>query len=366
MTTELENKIAQHAEAIDEDGQFPEMEFNWMADEGLLDNVLPDKKLDFNLPNTTGLLQLLKQIGRANLAVGRIYEGHINALHLIHLFGNETQKKYWFQLAENNNLFGVWNTQTEKGVTINWQENGKYILNGTKTFCSGGNFINQPLVTGELISPHKRGWQMCIIPINTIAQIKTDNSFWRPIGMKASASFKMDFTGIEIEEKDLLGAPGDYYKQPVFNSGAIRFVAVQVGGAEAIFKATHQCLKLLNRIEDPFQKARFAEMAWLLESANLWLEKAGSNLDKWNNDPQANEKMMAYVGMARTAVEEICIKMMRLSEQSVGSRGLMRPNILERLHRDLTIYLKQPGPDATILGIGNYLFKQPCINDCWD
>lgn len=365
MTSHLEKRIEENAFLIDEDGQFPTREFDWMCQEQLMDIVLPNKELDFNLLKTNGLLQLLKQIGRANLAVGRIYEGHINALHLIHLFGNNEQKIFWYNKAKNNYLFGVWNTQTEQGVTINWQENGKYILNGTKTFCSGGNWIKQPLITGELMSPNKRGWQMCIIPSEKIAEIKIDNSFWKPIGMKASASFKMDFSGIEVEEKDLLGIPGDYYKQPVFSSGAIRFVAVQVGGAEAIFKAAHHTLKTLGRTTDAFQKARFAEMAWLLESANNWIEKAGNKLDVWQNDSSNNDKMIAYIGMARSAVEEICIKIMRLSEQSIGPRGLLRPNILERLHRDLTIYLKQPAPDATILEIGDFLFKQSTINECW-
>lgn len=365
LSTELEKRIAGHASIIDEDGMFPSIEFDLMKEEGLMAICLPGMQLDFDLDKTIDLLYVLKCVGRANLSVGRIYEGHINALELIHLFAGKEQKQQWYKLAKANNLFGVWNTQTEGGVTIELQKNGKYLLTGSKTYCSGGNWIDAPLITAEMISGDRRGWQMCIIPPGEKASIKTDKGFWKPLGMKASASFKMDLTGIEIEGKDLLGLPGDYYLQPFFSSGAIRFAAVQVGGAEAILKATHETLKTLGRSGDVFQKARIAEMSWLLESANLWIEKTGHNLTQWKGDVAAKEKMGAYVGMARSLVEENCIRIMRLSEQCIGSRALMRPHVLERLHRDLTVYLRQPGPDATLVGIGDYLLKQPCINEPW-
>lgn len=70
--------------------------------------------------------------------------------------------------------------------------------------------------------------------------------------------------------------------------------------------------------------------------------------------------------MARTVIEEICLRSMQLSERSVGARGLLRPYALERIHRDLTTYLKQPAPDATLTSIGEYMLNQESTHKLWN
>ncbi|RYE21149.1 MAG: acyl-CoA dehydrogenase, partial [Sphingobacteriaceae bacterium] len=269
LTDQLHQKISENAGLVDAEGAFPEQEFAWIAEAGLLAETIAGPE---NYPvKTASVLQLLKKMGSANLAVGRVYEGHVNALQLIDLYGNELQKKHWFEeVKTGKKLFSVWNTQANDGIKIHDLGDGFYRLEGSKTFCSGSGWIDRPLITGELISPDKKGWQMCIIPTENVKPVAIDSSFWKPFGMRASASFKMDFTGIELQEKDLLGKPDQYYGQPYFSGGAIRFAAVQLGGAEAIFSETQKFLRMLGRTDDAFQRARIAEMAYLIESGNLW------------------------------------------------------------------------------------------------
>ncbi len=355
--------IAANAAGIDREGLYPEADFEWLAEKGLLQTGLPGKLMDFCHPDTPALLQLLKQIGGANLAVGRIYEGHVNALQLVHLYADTAQKQSWFRDAIKNKVFGVWNTQDSEGIQIHDIGNGQYRLQGCKTFCSGAGLLQRPLITGTLISAHKNGWQMCIIPVEKVKDIPVDKSFWKPLGMRASASFRLDFTEIIIDQEDLLGPPDAYYRQPYFSGGAIRFAAVQLGGAEAILKATTNYLLKLDRITDPFQKARVSEMTYLVETGNLWLQSAGKKADAWqSNDP---DKTVAYANMVRTAIEEICIRTMQLAERCVGARGLLQPGPLERIHRDLTLYLRQPATDAALTDIASYVFNQNAADDLW-
>ena len=207
---------------------------------------------------------------------------------------------------------------------------------------------------------------MCIIPTESVQAITQDSSFWQPLGMRASASYRMDFTGVILDEKDLLGTPDSYYQQPYFGGGAIRFAAVQLGGAETMLAETHRFIRGMNRTQDSFQQARLAEMAYLIEAGNLWLNQAGLKTDEWLKTPAQTEEILAYANMVRSAIEEICLRTMQLAERSVGSRGLMRPNALERVHRDLTTYLKQPAPDASLMAIGNYVFNQDTTDGLWD
>jgi alkylation response protein AidB-like acyl-CoA dehydrogenase len=363
----LIGRIAGVASETDNDGTFPEEVFSWLAEAGLLAVTLLGGDLDDQLPNTAGLLQLLKRIGTGNLAVGRVYEGHINALNLISLYATPDQKRAWYDdAAQQHRLFSVWNTQANNGVHIHAVGSGRYVLEGSKTFCSGSGWISRPLVTGELIGAEQTGWQMCIIPTERVKAIPQDTRFWQPLGMRASVSYKLDFTGVELSDDDLLGQPGDYFRQPHFSGGGIRFAAVQLGGAEALFDATRALLVSMNRTDDSFQKTRLAEMAYLIESGNQWIDAAGRKADEWRERGAEADRIVAYANMTRTAIEEICLRVMQLAERSVGARGLMRPLPFERIHRDLTFYLRQPAPDVTLADIGQYVLKNETDgHDLW-
>ncbi len=163
--------------------------------------------------------------------------------------------------------------------------------------------------------------------------------------MRASASFRVDFGGVRIVPDNLLGAPDDYYRQPWFTAGAIRFAAVQLGGAEALFDLTREYLRGLSRTADAHQQTRAGETAILIESGNAWLRGAAQMMDalplNGNRDSAAMDagrvgRLLAYANMTRTAIETICVECMRLCERSVGARGLLRPHAMERIHRDLT------------------------------
>ncbi len=176
---------------------------------------------------------MLKTLGYGNLVVGRIFEGHFNAAQLICEYGNEQQiKRFSIDAFTENHLFGVWNTEAGDGVKIIPAGNGKFRLEGAKIFASGVGFVTRPIVTGRL--PEGGGWQMFVAPMDEI-ETKIDDSWWKPIGMRSSRSFRVDFTGIEITENQLIGKADDYYRQPFFSGGAIRFAAVQLGAAELLF-----------------------------------------------------------------------------------------------------------------------------------
>ena len=355
----LSERMAQHREQQSEEAarRFPEQEFAWLREAGLLSITLPGQPLAFNQAPTARQLQLLKLIGRGNLSVGRIYEGHINALYLIHLFGAPAQRERWYaDVQHGQHLFGVWNTQAHDGVSIVAQGDGHYVLQGAKTFCSGARHVTRPIVPGKLIDEEgqERGWQMAIVPLDEHPEAPVDPSFWKPLGMHASVSHKIDFSGITLTEDDLLGQPNDYHTQPYFSGGAIRFAAVHLGGAEAIFDATRTYLQQLHRTDDPYQRMRLGEMAILIETGNRWIAQAGQQADS----AASPEQIINYANMTRSVIERIGLEVMQLAERCVGARGLLHPQAFARLHADLTTYLRQPAPDIALAQVGQYVGEQ--------
>lgn len=355
--SKLVARLAAQAAQTDVVGAFPTQEFDWLREAGLLTATLPPALggAGLHAPAATGaLLQLLRHVGRGNLAVGRVLEGHLNALLLMQLFGLPDQRVRYAADARAGHLFGVWNTEDPaEGVKLEPLPNGRYRLRGAKTFASGAGHLTRPLITGAL--PGKQGWQLFILPADLQPPV-LDRSFWRPLGMRATASFKADLTGLEIGPADLVGQPGDYYRQPWFGGGAIRFAAVQLGGAEAVFNETRRFLRSLGRTDDPYQRQRLGELAMLIESGGQWLRAAAEHAARPAALSQP-EPTIAYANLVRTAIEDVCLRTLQLAERSVGARGLLQPLPFERLHRDLTHYLRQPAPDGAQADAGRYVLS---------
>ncbi|MEA5598896.1 acyl-CoA dehydrogenase family protein [Rivularia sp. UHCC 0363] len=362
-----------NAANIDKNGAFAQREFELIREADLLTAPLQASfggwGAGFNSDVMSETLMLLKHIGRGNLAVGRVYEGHVNALQLIQTLGSEEQIQKYAQDARMGKVFGVWNAEANDGVKVIPVDTG-YRLEGAKTFCSGAGYVERPFVNGVLPDG---GWQMCIVPMEKVSTV-TDESWWEPPGMKATASFKIDFTGVELSQNDLIAQAGDYYRQPWLTAGVIRFAAVQLGGAEAIFDATREFLRLLQRTEDAYQKQRLGQMAIAIESGNLWLKGAADKIAAYApvfgdyatvKNPQADQ-LVAYTNMVRAAIEQICIDIMQLCERCVGTRGLLPPHPMERLIRDLTLYLRQPAFDIAIANPGEYAAtKTESVHSLW-
>lgn len=364
---EVADFCAENANSVDENGAFPQKEFELIAEVGLLAAPLQadlggwGAGIDANV--TKEVLMLLKHIGRGNLAVGRVYEGHINALQLIQTFGTKEQiAAYAHDARDRHKIFGVWNAEASDGVKIIPLENGRYRLEGCKTFCSGSGYVERPFVNGVLPDGT---WQMCIVPMDEVATV-SDPSWWNPSGMRATASFKVDFSDVELNSSALIGNPGDYYRQPWLSGGVVRFAAVQLGGAEALFDLTRQYLRDLEYTNDPYQRERLGKMAIAIETGNIWLRSSADIIADYapvfggypnQGNPDA-DRLVAYTNMVRTTIEQICIDVMQMCQRSVGTRGLLPPNGMERIIRDLTLYLRQPAFDAALSSVGQYVLNE--------
>ncbi len=367
VANEVADFCFQHAAEVDYEGGFPLEEFARLGEAGLLRVALGREQGGLGLGEpgrTLPLLRLLKTIGRGNLAVGRVYEGHINALQLIQTYGSPAQRaRYAEEVCREGRVFAVWNTEAADGVKLVPMDDGQYRLEGSKTFASGAGYVTRPFANGALPDG---SWQMLIVPMERVATT-TDPSWWKPLGMRASASYKVDFSGVVLDETDLIGKPGDYTRQPWFSGGAIRFAAVQLGGAEALLDATRRFLRDTGRTDDPYQRTRLGEMAIKVESGMHWLRGAADVTDRFGQpDGPDADTVVAYANMMRTAIEGICLEVLNLAERSVGARGLLRPHPFERISRDLTLYLRQPAPDAALASVGRFVLdSEKVAGELW-
>jgi alkylation response protein AidB-like acyl-CoA dehydrogenase len=126
-----------------------------------------------------------------------------------------------------------------------------------------------------------------------------------------------------------------------------------------VLDETRRFLRRVGRTDDPYQRQRLGEMLALHEAGQLWLRGAAehASLPAMASEPVSPARLTStssYVNALRTITEDNCLQTLRLAERSVGARGLLQPEPFERLHRDLTHYLRQPAPDAAQADVGHF------------
>ena len=339
-----------NADLHDHDGAFPEMEIAELHHAGFLTAPLP-RTLGGGAPTAHELTTWLRQVGSGSLALGRLYEGHINALGLVVRFGTEPQARKIAREARDGRLFGVWNTDDAGGLRL-IRDGRRWRLEGRKILCSGAGWIKRPLVTAT----DPTGQRLMLTP-SLDGGDRADLSQWTAHGMRASATGAFDFTGLIIEAEDIVGRAGDYERQPFFSGGAWRFCAVHLGGMEKLLDLLRQHLSRTGRGGDPHQAARLGEAGICVETARLWVERAAQIVED-QSASVSPERVVAYVNLARLAVERAGLTLMELVHRSVGLQGFMRPHPIERITRDLSTYLRQPGPDRAMTSAAAWMLEQ--------
>jgi alkylation response protein AidB-like acyl-CoA dehydrogenase len=329
-----------------------------LHESGLVTAVLPVSSGGAGLSGVA-LSEVLRSISSGSLPLGRLFEGHVNALELVLRYGERQQVDLVAAEARAGRLFGVWNTDDANDLRL-VRRRERYRLAGRKILASGAGHIERPLVTAT----DEDGRRLMVLP-KLRASDRADLSGWTAQGMRASATGAVDFTGIEIDSVEILGRAGDYERQPWFSGGAWRFAAVQLGGMERLFDLLRRHLQETNRGRDPHQAARLGESAMAIETARLWVAQAAS-LAEAPLDSRAPEQLVAYVNLARLAVETAALDLMQLVQRSVGLRAFLRPNPIERISRDLATYLRQPGPDRALTDAAAWILAQPAATqDLW-
>lgn len=240
-------------------------------------------------------------------------------------------------------MLGVWNTDAPGDPLL--IVDGHFV--GRKSFASGIDGLTRAIVTVA----REEGRQMYFIPTETLG---VDRGWWRPLGMRASGSHVADFTGLAVDPVWALGSPDDYTRQPWFSAGAIRFLAVQVGGMHALLDTAITHLTATGRAGNPHQAHRLARMGVAVETGYLWLDRVAG---AWAaaaraDDPATARHLLGAANGARVAVEEAALRALEEAERAIGAAGMIAPHPFERLMRDLRTYLRQPNPDGAAAAFG--------------
>ncbi len=350
-------EVAPRAAEADRARRYLDADLDALRASGLLTMTLPREEGGAGLGASDRLHELLtalRHVGRGSLPLGRLLEGHVDALLRVASDGTPAQRARLFADARGGHLFAVWNTEVPSSGVRLGAVGERAEMRGAKTFATGCAVVTRPLVTGRIEGDG--GWQQAVVRADEVPVV-VEPEAWEAEGMRATGSGVARFDGVVLEPRDLLGGPDRYYAEPSFSGGAVRFLAVHTGGAEALADAVAAHVWDLGRAGHPGQQARFGEIEAAVETARLWLLGVAR---LWARPDATDAERVAAVQSARGAVERACVDVMRLADHAAGARGLGQPGPLERVARDLRLYLRQPDPDGAQVAAGAFaLYHRP-------
>ncbi len=284
------------------------------------------------------LAQVLRLIGGGDLSVGRLYEGHVNAVALVSRYGRADQLESFAEEVRAGAMSGVWNAEGAEPARLE-RDGAGWRLAGRKILASGVGSITRPIVPVL-----REGATVMTMPRLAPGE-RADLSRWTAQGMRSTATGTVDLEGLPVGEDDIVGADDDYRRQPAFFGGAWRFCAVQLGAAERLLDLYRADLVRLGRGGDPYQRERVAACATAVETAVLWVTQAARMVAAAQR-PAA--EVLAYVGLTRGVVERAGLDVMEAVHRGLGLSSFVRPHAAERVGRDLATYLRQPAPDGAM------------------
>lgn len=338
------------AAGYDEACAFPLDDIAALRGTNLLAAVLPRRAGGLGLgtePQGMETLTLvLRLLGRGNLAVGRLFEAHVNALRLVAVRGTPAQLCRAAALVQLGGLFGLWVTDPQEDAL---RATADGYLHGGKAFCSGAGQLRHVVVT---LRDPAGAVRLAMLP--TAGAVATPLPT-RMQGMRAATTGRIAFDGLPINSEAWIGRPDDYMAEPDFSAGAWRTSAVTCGGLEALLRFAMAQLVARGRDTSPHQRARMGR-AWIAqETALLWLSRAAEAAEC----AAATMDAVATVGFARIAIEDACFAVMHLVERSLGLAAFMQPSPIERVRRDLATYLRQPAADEVLTQAAAHVMRTP-------
>lgn len=278
------------------------------------------------------LLRLLYEIGRRDLPLGRLFEGHVDALQIVSRFGSDAQREQAHKAVRNGAAFGVWNAdQPGNGTEFTVGR-----LTGAKSFASGAGILSHALISVDADGER----QLLLLDLAEVPP-QIDRSWWRTTGMQRSETHVMHWHDQPCPVGALIGQPGDYVREPWFSGGAIRFAAVQAGGIAAVVYHARAHLVNNRRQDDPHQRVRLAELYRAAQSAAGAVAQAAQHWSSADIDAT-----LAHVAAARTAVYAAGEAVLTHATAAVGVQAMFADYPLAVALRDLDVYLRQPAPDA--------------------
>ncbi|KAK3098499.1 hypothetical protein FSP39_020088 [Pinctada imbricata] len=259
-------------------------------------------------------------------------------------FGSVQQREKWIpQLASMEKLASYCLTEADHGSdaanlrTTAKLEGDHYILNGSKSFISGGGETDLYVVMCRTGEPGPKGIS-CVL----VEKGSPGLSFGKKekkIGWNSQPTRVVIFEDCKIPASNIIGQPGDGFKIAMrgLNGGRINIASCSLGAAHNSIELIRDHLKVrkqFGKTLEHFQYLQFqlAEMATkLVTSRNIVRFAAKALEEDW-------PEKVALCSMAKLHATEECSKVCNKALQMYGGYGYLKDYAVQQYLRDTRVH----------------------------
>lgn len=343
--------FAPRASMYDKEGKFPYENYRDLHEQGIIGLVVPEEYGGLGADSFL-MGDVLREIAKVDGSTANTFNMHCTVINILKEMANVEQKQRLFtEVVKDGKLFASVTSEPTSSLRGNFRPStiakkveGGYIVTGTKHFASlssAADYFNTLcLVEGE--ESLENGLILLVIP-REIPGVRIEET-WDAMGMRGTASNTIHFEGCFVEDKNLIGEPGDAIRKHVSDGYAFGFGAIGIGLAEGALDFTVQYAKNTTFKPDPHPishyptiQQRIAEMTVEIESAKQLLKQAA--LSRETGTP---EERVLPVTLAKYAGTEVSIKVTDMAIRVCGGRAYMRKYPLERMLRDARAGMVMP------------------------
>jgi len=338
-----EAEVRPRARELDETGHFPRDLFTKAAELGLTGVALPENEGGAGFDHISYSI-VIEEISRCCASTGVILSVQ-NSLYCdpVHRYGTDEQKERFllpFARGEKIGCYALTEPQAGSNAaalqTKAVNEDGNYILNGTKAWITNGGAADAAIV---YVNTHpekgEKGITALVVEKGTPGfRVGKEE---KKLGISATACSELIFTDCAVPEANRIGNEGEGYKIALstLDGGRIGIAAQAVGIAQGAFEAALKYSKERLAFGHPiaeFQAIQFmlADMATDIDAARLLIRKAA-----WKQDTGARFSQGAAI--AKLFASEMATRVAHKAIQIHGGNGYSREYPVERAYRDARI-----------------------------
>lgn len=331
--------IAAGAQDLDRSPAFPERAFEKLSRAGTLASTIGSVRNELPVKDTW---DLVRQVAAADASVGRIFDGHLNAVERLEISAEPAIRDAELEKVQaGNSLLGVWGADPSslegKPARLIGRD-GDQRLTGVKTFCSGAGGIDSAMV----MVGNDDGEPPRLVLVECDDTMEIDRSWYRAAGLRASESHRVSFH--ETVVVAIIGEPGELVREPWFSRDALRTAASWAGMADA---AADSALEYLaeRRADEPLSQLAAGRIESARGTIDAWLGRTAAAVD-------AAEDLKQLSVLARFEIADAARRMISEAERACGSHPFVTGAPLDRARRDLETFLLQHRLDPMLTRLG--------------
>ena len=314
---------------------FPEGPFRDLASSGVLGMTVPEPAGNRGV-SFEEEWRVLRAVAAADGSVGRILDGHFNAVERVGVLAPEPLRSAELGAVAAGELrLGVWGADPipGEGEPARLSDDGSRV-SGVKTFCSGSTGLDRAVVLVR--RPDGTPGPPLVAYVDLSEGIEVDTGWFGAHGMRSSESHRIVFDGTPVLA--VLGEPGELLSEPFFSRDAVRTAVSWAGIADLAVTSALDVLaaKSANREPDDLVSLAAGRMLTAQGTTDRWLEFAAARADA---DPSAS--LSGFSTQLREAVAAGCRTILDEAARATGSLPFATAGPLDRARRDLELFLLQ-------------------------